>query len=310
MGGCQSTDAYTCPPHHPRVPPTPTIVTELCKQKAKYIAHHSVHAAGNIRVAMAMLVFVAAAVLVRVAWDRSQSKRVGVGPATFGVFPLGFIALGMITYIYAVQHEFYCEAHPKWEHWNREWVVAGLLPGLLATFGLADWLYLAVRGVVGSESSPRGDSRGKPFSLYLACGIIGIPIGIAALALGTAYLILSAVKHLWCLSSWVAARCKRPSLVKYHLQRFGDTRDIETGVVRGHGSSHQAAQSASGTSAAARPRTGNGEEHDGAAVVELEMFSDDDAEIARPERTHAAAFPHHESEDAPPPYTPSPPYTS
>lgn len=63
MGTCQSTAYYQCP--HP--PPTPILATELCKQKAGFVAHQPVYAAGNIRVAMACLIISATLVIIMLA---------------------------------------------------------------------------------------------------------------------------------------------------------------------------------------------------------------------------------------------------
>ncbi|KAF2771056.1 hypothetical protein EJ03DRAFT_349823 [Teratosphaeria nubilosa] len=145
--------------YHDEPPPTAATFNPLCIQKAGYLAHQSVAAATNTRLAMGVIILGLAVLssfhaLGETLGSKQALSQQCIARAVVASFLLTAASgLCLYTYVLSVQHEFYCEEKPKWQHWTREWVVTGCVPGFLTLLVLADLLSMVCLDLTGSLKS-------------------------------------------------------------------------------------------------------------------------------------------------------------
>ncbi|KAK5119697.1 hypothetical protein LTR85_007273 [Meristemomyces frigidus] len=299
MGGCHSTASGRCLP----TLPTPTVVTNLCKQKAGFVAHRTVHTAGGIRICVIFLLIALTIGMIVTAEHSTglDSKRVrqrvrtrenqGLAAASATVL-LGLVAFALTTYVYAVNHQFYCEAEPKWQHWNSAWVLAGFVPGFAAAVATLDWAFVLANNVIIRTRGPE-----KCFNQTPGVILIFIVLGIGAVAV-------------------LGALGTRRAWFKAPDRATDGAADVELGHV-GPADESQAAVGGVANEHDARDGPEEREnvqaganEGNGVGGIEGDMAEaviddgGDVADVARPRQTHAATFPHRKPDEGPPAYTP------
>jgi hypothetical protein len=178
-----------------------------CRIKAGYLVDKSMHVAWQIWVGMsvATAVLVALHMLWYIGMYIQHAKRansrswsaVGLSIAGHGLVTAANVVC-LLTYIYAVEHEFYCQSNPQWQNWGGEWVVAGIGPGWTVAVEVANWLWLVVqqmksKGVGWTGTEEEGDFNSMPWGLWVLLAPPAIAILAVYLALGLVYSLLQAM---------------------------------------------------------------------------------------------------------------------
>lgn len=177
------------------------LVDDTCRAKAGFVASQSAYASYKTRIAMALLILgftiIQEFILFGLYCDdgpptagvnrrSSYSRTRRVGAFVFSSFCTTVVAVCFTVYVMAVQHQFYCEVDPNWHHWNREWIVAGFFPGVMALCSGLHWITTVVNVLLYAGN--------RKLYFYVPYYILSIPAIVAlpfALVLGPPVFLLS-----------------------------------------------------------------------------------------------------------------------
>ena len=212
-------------------------------------------------------------------------------------FLLGSVAFFLATYIYATNHEFYCEAQPKWQNWNSEWLFFGLVIGPFATSACIDWFCLMINNFLVRRGAqpprPNIDERLLPTPIGLAIALA--PMGLCvALVAAIPILLFAGLQWLFMGSfpsfpkSLMPKRKQRPS---------GDQRDLEMGNMA---TSDEAQHADREVDDAVGMVISQNERLLSPPFVDRPIVA---SGLAEPERAHTT-FPHRKADVGLPPYAP------
>lgn len=212
---------------------------------------------------------------------------------------LTLILFCLATYILAVNHEFYCEAHPKWQNWTQEWLIAGLVPGWFALSALIDWAIVVVNNIIAGHTKAR-----RTWKLLPPVGILVILVPVAcAVALAASPVVGLFVGLQWLFlgttPSWAKRLVPQSLLRNNGVEDNAPAVDLELGDLAhvGEGHSGQVGNAARHNRVGAegvRGREVPADERPERRVEEPEVVPMEDVK---------AAFPHRKG-DGPPPYIP------
>ena len=122
-----------------------TIVSDLCKQKAGFIAGANIQDASVVRFMLTMPIYILTIVhffiacMVAVGCGTKREKLIILNASTL---ICGAIGLCSFTSFYTIQHQFYCIGDLSGAEWQKLWTFWGVVQGIPAGLATLDWLFL------------------------------------------------------------------------------------------------------------------------------------------------------------------------